>query len=103
MFRQVPFRPFNVHFSIFLAWAMSQINTELKHTEPVVNQLLTKPRRSLSLSSGFCRQIKKYQYPHNSISIKTMLLHACILIFSYIRLSENHKKLSIHYNKTLSH
>ncbi len=59
-----------VHVGILRARAMAQVNGELKHRETILQQLLAELGCRLALLLRVRRQIKKYQYPHNSIFAK---------------------------------
>ena len=51
--------------------AVTQINTELKHSEPVHQKLFAEQGILLPVFLGICRKVKENQHPHNSIFTKS--------------------------------
>jgi hypothetical protein len=67
--REKAFHPFNMHIRILAAGAMAHINTELEHLETIRQQLLPENGVGFPVFFGFCREVKKYKYPHNAVSV----------------------------------
>ena len=65
------FHPFDMHFRILHASTMPQVDGELKHDEPISLQKVTKVYISFLILLRFCWKVEKYQYPHNTIFIKS--------------------------------
>ena len=69
---QFCFYPLYMYFCIFPAWAMPEINAELEHIEAICHNVLPEFGINLPVLFGFCWQVKKYEYPHDAICIKTL-------------------------------
>jgi len=61
---------FHVNFRILIAHAMSNVNRELEHVEPVLQELLTELRVRTSIHICFRRQVKENEDPHDAILIQ---------------------------------
>lgn len=72
IFRHKRFNPFDMHFSVLIAWTMSQINGKLEHCETISHDALAKSGVGLTLFLRLCRQIKKHQHPHNPVFTETV-------------------------------
>ena len=64
--------PLDMYLGVFIAWTMPQINRKLKHRETVGHDALAKSGVCLALFLRLRRQIKKHQYPHDSVFAKSV-------------------------------
>lgn len=72
LWREDLFYPLYMDFSILPAGAMTQVNAELEHIEPIAHNLLSEPGIYFPVLLGFGWQVKKYEHPHDTVCIKTV-------------------------------
>lgn len=66
---------FYVHLHIFVGGAMADIDRELHHHETIFFERGAKLCGTFALHLGQHGQIKKYENPHNMVSIYTIVAH----------------------------
>jgi hypothetical protein len=49
--------------------AMAQVNAELEHLEAIFQNVLAETGIDFSFLGRFGWQVKKYEYPHNSVGV----------------------------------
>jgi hypothetical protein len=69
------FYPLDMYLRIFPAGAVPQVYAELEHIEAVGHNIFPEPGIYFPILFSFCWQVKKYEYPHNSIGIESLKHH----------------------------